>query len=141
MLNRLGNGRFKAYSAGSHPAGRVNPFALELLQQGGYDTRALRSKSWDEFAGAAAPRFDFIITVCDNAAAETCPAWPGHPVTAHWGVADPAAVEGDNARKRAAFLDAASVLRRRIELLVHLPLEKLDALAVPARLREIGYSP
>ena len=141
MLNRLGNGRFKAYSAGSHPAGRVNPFALELLQQGRHDTRALRSKSWDEFAGAGAPRFDFIITVCDNAAAESCPAWPGHPVTAHWGVTDPAAVEGDDARKRAAFRDAASVLRRRIELLVDLPLEKLDALAVPAKLREIGYSP
>ena len=141
MLDRLGAGRFKACSAGSHPAGRVNPFAIELLRQGGYDTRALRSKSWDEFADAAAPRFDFIITVCDSAAAESCPAWPGHPVTAHWGVADPAAVQGDDAGKRAAFRDAAGVLRRRIELLVDLPLEKLDALAVPARLREIGYSP
>jgi arsenate reductase len=141
MLNRFGGGKFRAWSAGSHPAGRVNPLALELLESGGFDTRALRSKSWDEFAGEDAPHFDFIFTVCGNAAAESCPAWPGKPVTAHWGVDDPAAVEGDVERKRAAFREAASILRRRIELLVNLPVEKLAAPALPAKLAEIGYSP
>ena len=141
MLNRLGAGRFRAYSAGSHPNGRVNPYALALLSEGGYETKGLRSKSWEEFARADAPRIDLVITVCDNAAAEVCPVWPGKPVTAHWGVADPAAVEGSEEARRAAFRDAAALLRRRVELLVNLPLEKLDALALEARARQIGYSP
>ena len=118
MLNRLGDGRFKAYSAGSHPAGRVNPFALELLKERGFDTEGLRSKSWDEFARPGAPQFDLIFTVCANAAAEACPVWPGNPATDHWPVSDPAAVTGDEETKRRAFGDAADALRRRIEELL-----------------------
>ncbi|HLX22727.1 MAG TPA: arsenate reductase ArsC [Usitatibacter sp.] len=138
MLNHLGRGRFTGYSAGSHPAGKVNPFAIELLQAGGLPTSGLRSKDWDEFAKAGAPRMDFIFTVCDNAAGEVCPVWPGKPVSAHWGVADPAAVEGSDDEKRAAFKAAANVLRRRIELLVALPDSRLEDLSVQSRLREIG---
>jgi arsenate reductase (thioredoxin) len=138
FLDRLGGGRFKAYSAGSHPAGKVNPFAIELLKQGGLRTDTFRSKNWDEFAQPGAPRMDFIITVCDNAAGEVCPVWPGKPITAHWGVADPAAVEGSDEHKRAAFRDAATILRRRIELLVNLPIAKLDQLAMHSKLKEIG---
>ena len=138
FLDQLGGGRFKAYSAGSHPAGKVNPFAIELLKQGGLRTDAFRSKNWDEFAQPGAPRMDFIITVCDNAAGEVCPVWPGKPITAHWGVADPAAVEGSDEHKRAAFRDAATILRRRIELLVNLPMAKLDLLAMHSKLKEIG---
>jgi protein-tyrosine-phosphatase len=138
MLNHLGRGRFRAFSAGSHPGGQVNPFAIETMQAGGLSTEGLRSKSWDEFAQPGAPAIDFIFTVCDNAAAEVCPVWPGKPTTAHWGLADPAAVEGPDEKKRAAFRDAASILRRRIELLLSLPLEKLDRMSLQSRLREIG---
>ena len=117
LFNVLGKGRFIAHSAGSKPAGQVNPFALELLQQQGLATEGLRSKSWDEFAATGAPEFDFIFTVCDNAAGETCPVWPGKPATAHWGIPDPAAVAGDDAAKRAAFRKAYDQLARRIKLL------------------------
>ena len=114
-LNAAGKGRFTAYSAGSRPAGRVNPFALELLRKNGLPSAGLRSKSWDEFAGANAPRFDFIFTVCDNAAAEPCPLWPGRPITAHWGVDDPAAVTGSDEEKRRAFMRAFTELGARID--------------------------
>ena len=137
-LNHRGAGKFKAYSAGSFPTGKVNPLAIELLQQEGFDTSNARSKSWDEFAGADAPQFDFIITVCDNAANEVCPIWPGKPLSAHWGVPDPAAVEGDIEKKRRAFREAFIVLAWRIDLLVSLPLEKLDAMAQEQKVRAIG---
>jgi arsenate reductase (thioredoxin) len=138
MLNHLGRGRFKAFSAGSHATGKVNPLAIETLSKGGLATQGLRSKNWDEFAQRGAPPIDFIFTVCDNAAGEACPVWPGKPVTAHWGVEDPAAVEGTEEKKRAAFREAATILRRRIELFVSVPLEKLDTLATQSRLHEIG---
>ena len=137
-LNSAGKGRFKAYSAGSKPGGRVNPFALELLEKSRVDTVGLRSKSWDEFAAPDAPKMDFVFTVCDNAAAEPCPFWPGQPMTAHWGVPDPAAAEGSDDEKRRAFKQALSALSARINLLVNLPLEKLDRLALTKRLQEIG---
>ncbi|HZZ92281.1 MAG TPA: arsenate reductase ArsC [Usitatibacter sp.] len=138
MMNHLGRGRFRAFSAGSHPNGSVNPWALKALQSAGMPTSDLSSKSWDDFARPGAPAFDFIITVCDNAAKEACPVWPGKPTTAHWGVADPAAVEGEDEKKRAAFREAMNVLRRRIELLVALPLGKLDRLSMQQSLRQIG---
>ena len=138
LFNVLGKGRFIAYSAGSEPAGRVNPHALELLKQQGFGTEGLRSKSWDEFAGHGVPEIDFIFTVCDNAAGETCPVWPGKPATAHWGIPDPAAVEGDDATKRAAFRKAYDQLARRIQLFMSLPIEKLDKLALKEKLAEIG---
>jgi arsenate reductase len=138
MLNHLGRGRFRAHSAGSHPVGRVNPLAIETMQRMGAETNGLRSKNWEEFAAPGAPPIDFVITVCDNAAGEACPIWPGRPVTAHWGVADPAAIEGSDEQRRAAFRDAASALRRRIELLLELPMEKLDRLATESRLKDIG---
>lgn len=138
ILNHLGKGRFRAYSAGSHPAGAVNPLAIETMRTAGLPTERLRSKSWEEFAIADAPPMDFILTVCDNAAGEACPLWPGKPTTAHWGVPDPAAVRGPDQDKRAAFREAAGVLRRRIELLISLPLDKLDRLSIQARLRELG---
>ena len=125
-LNHAGRGRFIAYSAGSHPAGRVNPLALELLREGGLPTNAARSKSWDEFARPDAPKIDFVITVCDSAAAEVCPVWPGHPVKVHWGVPDPAAVEGTDEQKRHAFKEALITLSRRIDLFLAPPVEKLD---------------
>ena len=125
-LNHAGRGRFTAHSAGSHPAGRVNPFALELLRETGLPTAGARSKSWDEFARPDAPKIDFVVTVCDSAAAEVCPVWPGHPVKAHWGVPDPAAVEGTDEQKRRAFKDALTTLSRRIDLFLALPVEKLD---------------
>lgn len=137
LFNVLGNGKFKAYSAGSKPAGKVNPGALEWLQTHGHSTEGLRSKSWDEFAAPGAPEFDFIFTVCDNAAGEVCPLWPGHPATAHWGIPDPAHVEGDDAR-RAAFNKAAEQLARRIQLFLSLPVEKLDKLTLKEKLAEIG---
>lgn len=137
LFNALGKGRFKAYSAGSKPAGRVNPGALEWLQEQGYDTSALRSKSWDEFAAPGAPEFDFIFTVCDNAAGEVCPIWPGKPATAHWGIPDPAHVEGIEAR-RAAFKRAAEQLALRIQLFMSLPIDKLDHMTLKERLAEIG---
>jgi arsenate reductase len=137
LFNTLGKGRFKAWSAGSKPAGRVNPGALAWLQEHGYAVEGLRSKSWDEFAAPGAPEFDFIFTVCDNAAGEVCPIWPGHPMTAHWGIPDPAHVEGDEAR-RVAFRQAAQQLARRIELFMQLPIEKLDKLALKEKMAEIG---
>ena len=137
LFNILGKGKFKAYSAGSKPAGRVNPGALEWLQQQGYSTEGLRSKSWDEFAAPDAPELDFIFTVCDNAAGEACPVWPGKPATAHWGIPDPAHVDGDEAR-RAAFKKAAEQLARRIQLFMSLPIESLDKLTLKEKLAEIG---
>jgi arsenate reductase (thioredoxin) len=137
LFNALGKGRFKAYSAGSKPAGRVNPGAAEWLQGKGYSTEGLRSKSWDEFAVSGAPEFDFIFTVCDNAAGEVCPVWPGKPATAHWGIPDPAHVEGEEAR-RAAFCKAAEQLARRIQLFMSLPIDKLDKLTLKEKLAEIG---
>jgi arsenate reductase len=138
LLNSLGAGRFIAHSAGSQPAGRVNPFAIELLQKNGLPTAGLRSKSWDEFALPGAPPLDFVFTVCDNAAGEACPYWPGRPATAHWGVADPAGVEGSDDAKRRAFLHAMTLLRRRIELFLSLPHDKLDRLDLQRKLAEIG---
>jgi arsenate reductase len=138
LFNALGKGRFIAYSAGSKPAGRVNPFALELLQQRGHDIAGLRSKSWDEFAAPGAPQIDFIFTVCDNAAGETCPFWPGKPATAHWGIPDPAGVAGDDEAKRAAFRRAYDQLARRIQMFMNLPIQKLDKLVLKQKLAEIG---
>ena len=137
LFNVLGKGRFKAYSAGSKPAGKVNPCAIEWLQAHGLSIEGLRSKSWDEFAAPGAPEFDFVFTVCDNAAGEVCPVWYGAPMTAHWGIPDPAHIEGDVAR-RAAFNKAAEQLARRIQLFMSLPVEKLDKLALKERLNEIG---
>ncbi len=137
-LNLAGKGRFKAYSAGSKPGGRVNPFALELIERNRIDSAGLRSKSWDEFAAPGAPKMDFVFTVCDSAAAEPCPFWPGQPMTAHWGVPDPAAVEGTDEQKRQAFRSALTVLSARINLLINLPVEKLDRLALKKKLEEIG---
>ena len=138
ILAQLGKGRFRAFSAGSHPKGMVNPLALEELRRAGLPAEGFRSKSWDEFAAPGAPEMHFVFTVCDNAANETCPVWIGHPATAHWGVPDPAAVEGTDEQKRRAFRDAATTLRRRIELFLPLPLEKLDRLAVQRELASIG---
>ena len=137
LFNVLGKGKFKAYSAGSKPAGKVNPGAIEWLQAHDHSVEGLRSKSWDEFAAPGAPEFDFIFTVCDNAAGETCPLWLGHPATAHWGIPDPAHIEGDEAR-RVAFNKAAEQLARRIGLFMALPIEKLDKLALKDKLNEIG---
>jgi len=137
-LNSAGRGKFKAYSAGSKPGGRVNPFALELLERTRIDTTRLRSKSWDEFAKPDAPKMDFVFTVCDSAAAEPCPYWPGQPMSAHWGVPDPAAVEGGDDEKRRAFRQAFSALSARINLLLNLPMEKLDRIALRRKLQEIG---
>ncbi len=138
VLNVLGAGRFRAFSAGSHPSGAVQPLAAELAQSMGYPAEKMRSKSWDEFALDGAPEMDMVITVCDNAAGEACPVWLGHPALAHWGVADPVAVEGDEDTRKRAFVAAYATLRRRIELLLALPMEKLDRLAAQASLREIG---
>ena len=138
ILRREGAGRFSAYSAGSHPAGRVNPFALELLQANRMPTDGLASKSWDEFTKPDAPALDFVFTVCDNAAAEACPVWPGQPMSAHWGIPDPAAVEGDEEARRRAFRDAFSRLQRRISLLVNLPVQGLDKLSLQKQLSDIG---
>ncbi len=138
LLNVLGGGRFRAYSAGSHPAGRVQPLAIELARELGYDVAQLRSKSWDEFAAPDAPRMDFLLTVCDSAAGEACPLWPGHPATAHWGVPDPAAVRGDEAMRRIAFRQTLLALRRRIELLIALPDVKLRGLEARANLAAIA---
>jgi arsenate reductase len=139
-LNSAGRGRFVAYSAGSHPAGRVNPFALELLAKHRLPTEGLRSKNWDEFARAGAPQMSFVFTVCDNAAGEVCPVWPGQPVTAHWGVEDPAAVLGTDDEKRKAFLQAFTQLTVRINLLLNLQIEKLDRLSLQAKVGGIGKS-
>lgn len=136
LLNHDGAGRFRAFSAGSFPKGKVHPMALEVLESLGFPHEGYRSKSWDEFSGPDAPHIDFIFTVCDNAAGETCPIWPGHPMTAHWGIEDPAAVEGDGQRE--AFVQALRFLRRRIELFLALPLASIDNLALKAKLAQIG---
>ena len=138
LLNNLGKGRFRAFSAGSHPAGQVNPFALELLQKNHFPTDELRSKAWDEFAQPDAPRLDFVITVCDKAAGEVCPVWPGQPMTAHWGIPDPAAAAGSDEQKRHAFVDAMNQMQRRVCMFVSLPFEKLDRMKLQQAVREIG---
>lgn len=138
LLNAMGQGRFQAYSAGSHPAGAVNPLALELLHANRLDTAGLRSKSWDEFARPGSPRMDFVFTVCDNAAGEMCPIWPGQPMSAHWGIPDPAAVKGGSEEKRKAFFSAYSQLSNRISIFTSLPLANLDRLMLQKRLDEIG---
>ena len=138
ILNELGGGRFRAYSAGSQPAGAVHPLTLDVLKRLGMDTESARSKSWDEFAAPGAPEMDFIFTVCDSAAGEACPSWPGQPMTAHWGVPDPVLVEGSPAERHFAFAETFRVLRRRIELFVNLPLQKIDRLSLRQQLNEIG---
>ena len=138
ILNVLGHGRFKAYSAGSHPSGQVQPMARELAEAIGFDASQVRSKSWDEFAVDGAPEMDIVITVCDNAAGEACPVWLGHPALAHWGVPDPVTATGDEEDRRRAYTAAFATLRRRIELLLSLPLHSLDRLAVQTKLGEIG---
>ncbi len=140
ILNRAGAGRFKACSAGSMPAGRVNPFALQLLENLRYPTDSLRSKSWDEFAKDGAPEFDFIITVCDNAAGEVCPIWPGKPMRAHWGIADPAAVTGSDTEIALAFADAYRMLSNRVALFINLPMDKLDRMSLKRRMDDIGQT-
>ena len=138
LLNNLGKGRFRAFSAGSHPAGQVNPFALELLEKNHFPTGELRSKPWDEFAHPDAPHLDFVITVCDNVAGEICPVWPGQPITAHWGIPDPAVIVGNDEAKRRAFIDAMNQLQRRISMFVSLPFAKLDDMKLQQAVREIG---
>lgn len=139
-LKREGMGRFNAYSAGSQPAGEVNPHTIKLLEKLNFDTGFARSKSWEEFADDDAPKMDFVFTVCDNAANETCPIWPGQPMTAHWGVADPAAVEGTDAEKQLAFADAYRMLNQRISIFVNLPISSIDRLKLQDKLGEIGRS-
>ncbi len=138
LLNNLGKGRFRAFSAGSQPAGQVNSFALELLEKNHFPTADLRSKGWDEFAQPAAPRLDFVITVCDKAAGEICPVWPGQPVSAHWGIPDPVVAEGSDDAKRHAFVDAMNQMQRRIFMFVSLPFDKLDRIKLQQAVREIG---
>jgi protein-tyrosine-phosphatase len=138
VLNRLGKGKFRGFSAGSFPKGQVHPYALELLERQNYPIQHLRSKSWNEFAGPGAEPLDFVFTVCDNAAGEACPIWPGQPVTAHWGLPDPAAVEGSEAERRLAFAETLRMLRNRIGVFVSLPIKSLDKLSLENRLREIG---
>lgn len=138
LLNHLGKGRFRAFSAGSQPAGTVNPLAVELLQKSKLPVADLRSKSWDEFAAPGAAQFDFVFTVCDNAAGEACPAWPGQPMTAHWGIEDPAAAAGSDEDKREAFSRAFSQLNRRLSIFISLPMEKLDMLTLKCNLDDIG---
>jgi len=138
LINHLGKGKFRAFSAGSHPNGRVNPYGLRLLQELNIPIENPRSKSWDEFARTGAPALDFIITVCDNAAGEVCPIWPGHPMTAHWGVADPAHVEGDDAAKMQAFREAYLTLNERVKRFVELPIESLGTDQLKQQLKEIG---
>jgi arsenate reductase (thioredoxin) len=140
ILRRDGAGRFDAFSAGSHPKGVVNPFALKTLRAYGYPTEGFRSKSWDEFAGAGAPQMDFVFTVCDSAAGEACPIWPGQPMTAHWGIEDPAAVESSEIEKERAFNTAFRYLKNRISIFLSLPIRSLDRLTLNAKLREIGRS-
>jgi arsenate reductase len=136
LLNKMGEGRFRAFSAGSHPKGQPHPMALDVLRAGGFSTAGLRSKSWTEFSGPEAQTIDLIITVCDNAAGEACPVWPGRPITAHWGIEDPAEVEGEG--QRAAFETALRYLHNRIALLLALPMASIDELTLKSKLREIG---
>ncbi len=138
ILSRLGAGKFNAYSAGSQPKGEVNPHAITLLKRFNYKTDGFRSKSWDEFAAPGAPQLDFVFTVCDNAAGEVCPIWPGQPMTAHWGVPDPAAVEGSEAEIAAAFVDAYGRLQNRITAFTSLPLDSLDRMTLQRKLGDIG---
>ena len=138
VLNRLGHGRFRAYSAGSFPKGEVHPYAVELLRRQAFDTDELRSKSWNEFAAQGAPQRDFVFTVCDNARGEVCPIWPGQPMTAHWGMPDPAAVEGNEAERRLAFAETLRMLNNRVGAFVNLPLKSLDKLSLQQRIDEIG---
>jgi len=138
FLNQLGKGRFRAFSAGSRPVGRVNPFALELLEKNHFPTGELRSKSWDEFAQPDAPPLDFVVTVCDNAAGEVCPVWPAQPMTAHWGIPDPTAVEGNDDVKRHAFVETMSQLQRRLSAFVSLPFHTLDNMKLQQAVRDIG---
>ena len=138
ILQREGLGRFNAFSAGSQPKGKVHPYALDLLKQLNHSTKDLRSKGWDEFAVAGAPKLNFVFTVCDNAAAEVCPIWPGQPMTAHWGLPDPAVVEGTEAEKRLAFADAYRMLKNRISIFVNLPMSSLDRLSLQKKLSDIG---
>ena len=138
ILNANGKGRFRAYSAGSHPAGTVNPYAMELLEKNRISTEDLRSKNWSVFAVPEAPQLDFVFTVCDNAAGEVCPVWPGQPMTAHWGIEDPAAVEGSDENKRRAIFTAYNQLNRRISFFLNLPLAKLDGMALKKELDDIG---
>ena len=138
ILNKVGAGKFRAYSAGSHPKGKVNPHTIRLLCDLGYDVSVFRSKSWDEFAKNDEPKFDFVFTVCDNAAAETCPVWPGQPMTAHWGIPDPAEATGSDAEVALAFKEAYRLLNQRIGIFVSLPLRSLNQLTLQHKLREIG---
>lgn len=138
VMNRLGAGKFKAYSAGSQPRGRIHPFALELLERLNYDTHGLRSKSWEEFAQPGAPRLDFVFTVCDDAANEVCPFWPGQPMSAHWGMPDPSRAEGTEPERRYAFADTHRMLYQRIGIFTNLPLASLDKLSLQRRLDDIG---
>ena len=141
IINTMGKGRFSAYSAGSHPTGKVNPFAVEQVASTGYLTENLRSKSWDEFARPDAPQMDFILTVCDNAAGEVCPVWPGQPVSAHWGFEDPAAVEGSDEVKRATFNKVFRQILGRVQVFVNLPLTMLDKTAIKREMQAIGDAP
>lgn len=138
IMNAMGGGRFKAYSAGSFPKGQVHPMALDLLKKSGHDISGLRSKSWDEFAAPDAPEMDFVFTVCDNAANEVCPIWPGQPMTAHWGLPDPAAVVENDVEQRLAFADTYRMLSNRIRIFTSLPIRSLDELSLQGRLNEIG---
>ncbi len=138
LLNHLANGRFKAFSAGSTPKGQVHPTTLAILADAGIPTEGLRSKSWEEFAGPAAPVMDFVFTVCDNAAGETCPIWPGQPMTAHWGIEDPAAADGPEFKQRQAFEDALRFMRNRITAFINLPMSSIDRMALGSKLRDIG---
>ena len=138
ILNRLGAGKFCAFSAGSHPSGKVNPLALNLLRKTNYDVSGLRSKSWDEFAAPGAPKLDFVFTVCDDAANEVCPIWPGQPMTAHWGLPDPVKAQGTEAERNLAFADTMRMLTQRIGIFVNLPLDKLSKLSLQKQLEEIG---
>ena len=140
ILNKDGGGRFRAFSAGSQPKGTVNPFALKALESFDYPAEGFRSKAWDEFAAAGAPVMDFVFTVCDNAAGESCPVWPGQPMTAHWGIEDPAAVEGPDIQKEAAFVAAFRYLKNRISVFTALPVASLDRSSLRAKLAEIGQS-
>jgi arsenate reductase (thioredoxin) len=138
ILRKDGAGRFNAFSAGSHPKGAVNPFAVKVLERLEYPTDGLRSKNWDEYSAPDAPTIDFVFTLCDDAARETCPVWPGQPMTAHWGIEDPAAVEGTDIQKEAAFVAAARYVKNRISVFTNLPIKSLDKLSLTAKLREIG---
>ena len=140
VMNKLGAGRFKAYSAGSQPSGRVHPYALDMLGKIGYDISNMRSKSWEEFTAPDAPQLDFAFTVCDNAANETCPVWPGQPISAHWGLPDPSSAQGSDTEKHLAFADTHRMLYQRIGIFVNLPLASLDSLSLQRRLDEIGQS-